>query len=118
MLIVDFTDLVLGPRLESVQVCCNIGPATAVSKVKVLEVLEDHCVAEVFGHKVCSVGLPRYLDQGHQLLSCLLLKPKAADIDMSNFGNSLSIQYSLGSCGVQLQSNIQIQTDAMAQRAD
>ena len=79
--------------------------------------LEDDCVVEVFGYKICSVDLSGYFDQGHKPLRRLLLNPKAVDIDMPNFGNSLSIQYSLGSCGVQAQSNIQVPTDVMAQRA-
>ena len=51
-------------RMKKPSAC--IGPArtklTDMSKAQVLEVLEDHCVAEVFRHKVCSVDLSWYFD--------------------------------------------------------
>ena len=60
-----------------------------LSEMKILEVLVDHCVAEVLNHKVSSIDLRGYLNQGYKLLRRLPVEPQTINIDMSNFGNSL-----------------------------
>ena len=71
--------------------CCS-DAACPLSQVEVLAVLEDGPIAQVHGHDVRRVDLTGNRDQRNHAPGSLLLKPKAIDSNVANFGNASPVQ--------------------------
>ena len=96
----------------------RVGSSSDMRKVQLQHMPQDPVDGQMLCHEISAVAFARDLRGGHNLLRALFLEPQAVHVDVTCLGYSLTVKYTIGSRGVELEGNPEVRTHVHAEGLD